>query len=139
MKKLLIPILILLFFLTACGRQKNLADISNCIIDYGNSKIYSHKKLDEGINTIKKEFLQHHDCTLYSIKYTTDEKSLSELNYYNQYYENRYIECMVFESDYKLPPYNSDTHEANEIIKDWQWILIREKDSDWIILTSGYC
>ena len=28
---------------------------------------------------------------------------------------------------------------ANEKITDWQWILVREKNGDWIILTSGYC
>ena len=31
------------------------------------------------------------------------------------------------------------TDEANEKITDWQWILVREKNGDWIILTSGYC
>ncbi|MBQ4119462.1 MAG: hypothetical protein IJD45_03640 [Clostridia bacterium] len=139
MKKLLISIFILLFLLTSCGKPKKLADMSNCIIDYGNSEIYSHEKLDEGINTIKKEFSQSYDYTLYSIKYTNDEKSLSELAYYNPYYENRYIECMVFVSDFKAPPYDTVVYEANEKITDWQWILVREKNGDWIILTSGYC
>ena len=95
MKKLLIPIFILLFLLTACSQKNNLADISNVIVDYGNSEIFSHDKLDEGINTIKKEFLQWHGYTLHSIKYTSDERGLSELAYYNKYYEYRYVECMV--------------------------------------------
>ena len=139
MKKLLIPIFILLFLLTACSQKNNLADISNVIVDYGNSEIFSHDKLDEGINTIKKEFLQWHGYTLHSIKYTSDERGLSELAYYNKYYEYRYVECMVFTSNFKSPPYDDGIYNANDEITDWDWILVREKNGDWIILTSGYC
>ncbi len=139
MKKLLIPIFILLFLLTACSQKNNLADISDVIVDYGNSKIFSHEKLDEGIDTIKKEFLQWHDYTLHSIKYTNDERSLSELAYYNPHYENRYVECMVFTSSFKSPPYDNIIYAPNEEVDDWNWILVREKNGDWVILTSGFC
>ena len=138
MKKILLTFFILLFSLTACSKQKNPPDMSQCIVDYGNSKIFTHEILDQGINTIKKEFSKFYDFTLYSIKYTDDTTSLRELNYYNPYYDNRYVECMVFTSDYKAPPYDSDSFYANETITDWQWILVRENNGDWIILTSGY-
>lgn len=77
--------------------------MSQCIVDYGNSKIFTHEILDQGINTIKKEFSKFYDFTLYSIKYTDDTTSLRELNYYNPYYDNRYVELWYLHLITKRP------------------------------------
>ena len=103
MKKILLTFFILLFSLTACSKQKNPPDMSQCIVDYGNSKIFTHEILDQGINTIKKEFSKFYDFTLYSIKYTDDTTSLRELNYYNPYYDNRYVELWYLHLITKRP------------------------------------
>ena len=137
MKKLAILVFIPIIFLTSCHLNKKPVDMSQCVIDYGNSKIYSQEELNEGINVIKNEFSQLYDHTVYSIKYTTDEESLSELNYYNPSFENRFTECMVFSSDFKCPPYDTEVRSKNEEIYDWKWVLAREKDGEWTVIASG--
>lgn len=108
------------------------------IIDYGHSSLYTKEDMKLAIEVIKKEFKTLRGFKLYSISYIDDEYSNQQLHYCNSVNNNyNFNECIVFESNF----HSSKMSEAFEPDTDyigWRWILARNNNSQWQLITSGY-
>ena len=135
MKKIivLITVICFAFVLGSCS------DVKDVEINYGNSECYSKKDMDLAINEIIKEFKSWDGCKLYSLEYAGDDYCKEELSYCNSLREDKnFTECIIFDSSFRSPINGGGAWQPNEIYDFWSWILAREDDGDWELLTWGF-
>ena len=102
--------------------------------------------MDEAIEIIKKAFTAWEGCELQSISYSSDDECSSEniawLNDLMEAYQlsDEFTQCIMFESDFHTPENGSMAWNPDTDYKDYQWWLARTSDdSDWKLVTWGYC
>jgi len=143
MKKAIAAILLLcLVILCGCSKPANMTNVS---IDYGKSKVYSRQDMDSAISVIKKEFSKFEGCELHSISFTSDGICKDNVGYCNTLREGAgldksivFDESIVFESSFHTPKYGSDGFNPNEEYDGWNWVLARQDNGAWKLLTWGY-
>ena len=74
-----------------------------CVIDYGDSKLYTTEEIDDVVDLVKDEFKTLDGCTLYTLSYAGDEWSEREKDYRNSgQEETKYVSCIVLNSSFWL-------------------------------------
>ncbi len=127
MKRIVILALCVFILVISCG----CSGVKNAVIDYGDSKIYTHEDMDQAISVIKNEISNLKGYNkLENLEYAGDEMSQENIPYCNSLSEDvEYDECIVFNSSLKTSLTGSNNH--------WSWYLARLKNGDWDLLTYG--
>lgn len=127
--------LLLSFFiiiaLTGCSQGNR---TEKTVIDYGESESYSQEDREKAVELIKNEIGNWESVSkLYNIRYAGDDTSNEEKGY------NGYSEVMVFLSDFKSARgANAGGFIENSKYTDWTWILGKNDNGQWELLTWGY-
>lgn len=134
MKQKICVILILgmIFLLTGCMNSSKRAET---VIDYGESALFSQKDRELAVNLILDEIGGWQGVkTLHNVRYGGDEASSAEKGY------DGCNEIMVFYSDFKTVSNSSKAGAFNIDTEytDWNWILGKDANGQWKLLTWGY-
>lgn len=126
--------LLLVWLLCACGG----GDVSEVVIDYGESELYEAEELEAAAKVVLKEFGDFDGCVLRTLEYAGDDVSAGELEYYRGV-GRELAQCAVFTSSFHSPVNGGGAWEADRAYTGWSWLLVREEDGgDWALLTAGY-
>lgn len=119
--------------------KETAGDVSNVVIDYGTSEVYTKEDMDQAIEVIEKEFGSWEGCELKEISYTNDQKCSDNLSYINSLgMDMKYDECIVFTSMFHSPVEGGGAWEADTDYENWDWYLGRTDGGNWELLTWGY-
>ena len=121
--------------------------VSDVKIDYGTSSIYSEDDMNEAIEIIKDKFNtgSWRGFELQSIAYSSDEKcNLDNLGWLRDLAEanhmsDEFTQCIMFESDFHTPENASAECHPDADYENYQWWLVRTDNSEWELLSWGYC
>ena len=134
--QLLLVCLALLLCLCACG-----GNVKNVHIEQMGSELYSEKDIHDAIRVIIREFDQNWTgCTLLSISYAGDEKTLSESEYYlNERGLYDADEMIVLVSAFDVDSSGGDgSLNPNSTYDGWNWLLVRNNGGRWKHVDHGY-
>ncbi len=108
-------------------------------VDYGTSQMHSVEEMELTVAAVKADFAQMEGCKLYSLKYAGDERCRQELEYANKELsqEERYTDCIVFDSVFRSPVAGGGAWEPNKLYR-WSWILAKKGNGAWIVINKGY-
>ena len=108
-------------------------------VDYGTSNMHSVEEMDLAVAAVKADFAQMEGCKLYSLRYAGDERCRQELEYANKEraQEDRYTDCIVFDSVFRSPVAGGGAWEPNELYR-WSWLLAKKGNGAWIVISKGY-
>ena len=134
MKKVICMILSLgmMLMLTGCVRTGKTA---GAVIDYGESERFSQEDRKTAVDLILNEIGGWEGVRkLHSVRYGGDAASLEERGY------GGYDEIMIFYSDFKTVGSSSKAGGFNTDMEytDWNWILGKDTNGQWKLLTWGY-
>lgn len=133
MRKMTSLFLVLSLTLCACAGR-----VSDAVIDYGDSKIYSRQEMDAAISVIKTQFSELDGCVLSSLQYAGDAACEDNRAYCNSFFEDGGTHaCMVFRSVFQSPKNGGGAWEADTQYT-WSWYLARDAADSWQLLTYGY-
>ncbi len=145
MKKLILFILSLVCIYDVTGCQND--SVSDAIINYGTSLVYSEEEMNEAIDVIKDQFNtgDWKGVELQSISYSSDEecdsdnlrwlRDLAEANHISE----DFTQCIKFETDFHTPENASAYWNEDTDYEGFQWWLVRTDDGKWQLLSWGYC
>lgn len=141
MKKIsIIPVLILSFvlMLSACS---NTVNTENMAVNISGSELYSKDDLETAVKVIEKDLA--HDRSISSIlriEYCGDTVSQDNIDYCNTLNQglSKYVDCAVFDVDFKTKSHVDVGFEPNETYKDFGFCLARTDGGNWKIIASGY-
>lgn len=138
MKRTMLIIMLCIFFglvLTGCNNSGG--NVKNVEIKEMDSDIYSKEDINTAINTIIEEFKEDWTgCTLKEIYYSGDAKSLVYQNWADR---NNADEAIVLLSTFDVDSSGGDgSLNSNSTYENWMWILVRNKDEQWIHVDHGY-
>ena len=110
--------------------------------DFGDSKTYSKKELEDAAVQAKCEFATFGDCELHAVRYAGDDCNTKEnLDWLNNLEEDaKYTQVVEILTDFHSPV-QDDAPSAWELdteYADYQWWLAREDGGDWELVTFGY-
>ena len=101
-------------------------------------KVYSEEDIAGAMDIVEKKFKHDFDgCTLTDLWYDEAFSVSSSDGWAKQYTAK---EAIVLLSNFKVGPFGGDgSLNPNDTYTDWQWILVRDKDSrKWKLVTWGY-
>lgn len=136
MKKLsfIMLFLALLTFLSSCS---NRGDISRVNMDYGESELYTQDEISSAMDVVITYFYREFAaCTLTELWY--DEEKTSDAA--EEWADNSQAdEAIILLSNYKVGRHGASIAlNPGETYSEWQWILVKDADGNWSILTCGY-
>ena len=127
-------VLLLAGLCCACGG----GDVSEAVIDCGESEFYGAEELEAAAEIVLTEFAGFDGCVLHTLEYAGDDVSARELEYYRGT-DRELAQCAVFISSFHSPVNGGGAWEADRAYTGWSWLLVREEDGgDWALLTAGY-
>lgn len=134
MKKTICLILLLsmILMLAGCMNSNKTAD---AVIDYGESEQFSLEDRKTALELILNEIGSWEGVKkLHNVRYGGDEASSAEKGY------GGYEDIMVFYSDFKTVSNSSKAgaFNTNTEYTDWNWILGKDANGQWKLLTWGY-
>ena len=129
----IIFVIVLSFFLVSCNPKYG--DTSNVEVIKIESNTFTENDINDGIDAVFKYFKKEYKgCELLNIKYVGD----AENTYDDWAKRNNKEESIAFISDFivhdnsKVQSLNEDTYTG------WNWILVRNKGENWILVDNGY-
>lgn len=131
---ILIAIAASLFFLAQ--RNKG-GDVSNVKRTVTASEVYSEQDINDAMDTVVKYFRNDFDgCTLTDLWYEESTSFPASDEWAKQYDAD---ESIVLLSNFDVDSSGGDgSLNPNDTYTNWQWILVRSKDSKWELKTWGY-
>ena len=134
MKKILVTILcfIMVFLLVGCGSKTS--EIRTYNVE---SEMYSQEEITSAIETIKEEFKSDwKGCTLKEIYYAGDESSKDYQDWADR---NNADEVIVLLSSFYVGRNGGNgSLNTNYTYENWNWILVRTNDGEWVHVDHGY-
>ena len=118
--------------LTGCGRISSTIEIT-C----DTSQLYSTADIHDAMDVVKSYFRREFNgCTMTALGYIGDEKK----EYIDGFAAQHGVdEAIVLVSDFQTGPGGGDgSLNANETYRNYQWILLREKNGSWSHADHGY-
>jgi len=125
--------LVFIAILTACIWVSNIKIVRNIEFD---SKIYTDEEITAAIDATMEYFREEFTgCVMKDIGYAGDET----LDEYQEYVErNNAKEVIVLVSNFEVKESADGSLNSNSIYKNWNWILVREKNGEWEVVDYGY-
>lgn len=135
MKKKICIAIAIVFAIIALACVSVIAYVYNkpVTVDSGTSDIYTTSEIQSAIDIVKEEFNEFEGCKLFSLSYAGDEDSLKEFDY-----NSNYDEAIVINSVFISPMFGGGGWNSHEIYT-WHFILMRENNGEWHLITYGYC
>ena len=103
----------------------------------GTSELYSYEDIVAAADVIMDKFAEWEGCEVYLLQYAGDKRSLSELEYVKENYEEPYDECMLFMSAFRSSDDAAMAWEPNEDYC-WSWTLVRANGGEWVLNNWGW-
>lgn len=112
-------------------------DISNVNRTVTASKVYSEQEINDAMDIVVECFQSDFEgCTLIDLWYE-DSKSVPASDEWAQQYDSD--ESIVLLSNFDVDSSGGDgSLNPNDTYTNWQWILVRNKGSEWELKTWGY-
>ncbi len=113
-------------------------DIRNVNRTIPQSEVYSEQDIANAMDVVEKKFNSDFDgCALTDLWYDEDASASSSDEWSAQYHAD---EAIVLLSNFDVDSSGGDgSLNPNSTYTDWQWILVRNKDSNtWELGTWGY-
>ncbi len=128
-------LMLLTLLLMACHQQGNVDNVSDC--EGMISNIYTDEDIEDAMICVKNYFKINFDgCTLLTISYVGDRYEDQFIEYATKYESD---EAIILTSSFETNEYGGDgSLNPNETYEDWQWILIRDENDEWIHVDHGY-
>jgi len=125
--------LVFIAILTACIWVSNIKIVRNIEFD---SKIYTDEEITAAIDATMEYFREEFTgCVMKDIGYAGDET----LDEYQEYVErNNAKEVIVLVSNFEVKESADGSLNSNSIYKNWNWILVREKNGEREVVDYGY-
>ena len=132
MKRMLVPVLLLLLILSGCG-----GNVSHVNIVDVPSETYSEAEIDAAVDTAIRYFRQHFSgCTMTKIAYAGDEKAAAMEAWAETYGAE---EVIILISDFEVDASGGDgSLNPSSTYTNWQWILARSAGGAWEHKDHGY-
>jgi len=113
-------------------------DISNVNRTIPPSGTYSKQDISDAMEIVEEQFKINFDgCTLTDLWYDEDTSAASSDEWAAQYHKD---EAIILLSNFNVDSSGGDgSLEPNSTYTNWQWILVRDHDSNtWELETWGY-
>ena len=109
-------------------------------IDYGESEVFTRAEMEAAVKAVRLDFAKMFGCKLFSLSYAGDEECAKELERQNKHRdeEEKYTQCIVFDSVFRSPVTGGGAWSANRIYT-WNWTLARTDGGPWTVIGKGYC
>ena len=137
MKKYLILSLVSILALCLCGIAAAQDGESGAYIDLGESDLFTQEDLQAAVDVILAEFSTWEGTEMHVLTYAGDERSLSELEYVQEHYEEGYDEVAVFLSSFRSPKEQYGAWEADEEYT-YSWTAARKDKGEWNLINWGW-
>ncbi|MDR0314618.1 MAG: DUF4829 domain-containing protein [Oscillospiraceae bacterium] len=144
MKRPLIFLFLLLLCISLSACESNAGKTSGAEIDYGSSVKFSEAEVKSAINTVLKKFKNFNGCDLRKIWY--DEAGSD--NHADSYMSTgrgsvngvkRENVIILFSDFYAGSPRGDSGFNTDFMYTDWNWMLIRDSETDkWKVDDYGY-
>lgn len=139
MKKRIIIIVVLILiivFATLYFRNKG-GDVSNVKRMITASEVYSEQDINNAMDIVEKYFQSDFEgCTLTDLWYEESMSAPDSDGWAKQYDADKFI---VLLSNFDVDSSGGDgSFNPNDTYSNWQWILVRNKGSEWELKTWGY-
>ncbi len=134
MKKVLLC-MILMLCLTVFGcRGGNTANAKTHEVE---SELYSQQEIDSAIDAIKQDFRKNWSgCCLTEIYYAGDNASRAHKDWAER---NNADEVIVLMSSFDVDASGGNVSlNPNSTYENWNWILVRTGDGEWVHVDHGY-
>lgn len=106
--------------------------INQVVVEYGHSKKFHQKEIQDAMDCVFKEFRSFEGCNLERLWYDEDIS--------NAEYGIDNINGIVLLSDFYVDASGEDNgFEPNSEQIGWKWLLVRDsKTSEWLLKSYGY-
>lgn len=128
----------LLCILGACQNKGSIQDVA---VSLDESKNFSQKELAEGIDVVKKRFLEFTDCELLTLSYEEDlqREYLDKHIQYGVCKDVDPVNVLILTSSFYAGKQADVSLHKDTTYENWVWILQREDASSaWVELDHGY-
>lgn len=134
MKKISATIVCLIIICSLVGCGGKISEIKTHNVE---SKMYSQEEITSAIETIKKEFKSNwKGCSLIEIYYAGDDIAKDYQDWADR---NNADEVIVLLSSFYVGPNGGDgSLNTNYTYENWNWILVRTSDGEWVHVDHGY-
>ena len=105
-------------------------------LNYGEGDLFTEDDIKSAMECVMEDFKSLQGCKLFSLTYPGDAKSLREKEYQTKY-GPQYDEYIVIHSLF-LPPFSSGGAWQRGFYT-WDWILGRNDNGKWTVISRGYC
>ena len=128
---------LLLLSLVGCSFQQT--DFKDVKIDYASSELHSKEDIDNAANEVFDVFSEFDDAVLYSLEYSGDEISSSNIDYCQELLtDKKIVDCIVFKSHFKTTKHAKAAWVPNEDYY-WDWCVAKDDQGYFTVATYGYC
>ena len=143
MKKKAISIAVLIvvfamgiFFLVCNDRDKG-GDIGNVQRTISTSEFFSEQDINEAMDIVEKKFISDFKGCILTDLWYDESVSVSESDEWSKQYDAD--ESIVLLSTFDVDSSGGDgSFNPNDTYSNWNWILVRNKGSEWELKTWGY-
>ena len=134
MKRMICLFILLALVLTGCGGG---GDTSEVQIITGESEIFAHREIEEAMEAAMDYFRKEFEgCTMTKITYDEEKSSAAAKEWARQYGAD---EGIVLYSSFDVDASGGDgSLNPNSTYSNWQRILTRDTDGEWVLRTWGY-
>ncbi len=139
MKKIISALLALVLSLSLCAcTRSNQTDFTSVRTKNFISEKYSEFELRIALKVVYDRFSTWKGVRLISVEYMGDERSEGELDYCRGINKKNYADCIVFTSAYRTYKNCEPCLEPFTVYDGYNWIIAREKNGTWELVTCGY-
>ena len=130
LKKILAALIaaVLVLSLSGCGMPFT----AKKIID--DSDIYSKRDIEKAMNRVYREFAFFEGCVLLELEYNEEYSKARMVDWAENYDAD---EAIVLLSKFYVAAENGSL-EPGETYSKWNWILVRNENGPWKLMTWGY-
>lgn len=133
MKNLLCLTCLFALLLTGCGG----GNVSRVHTVVGESEIFTQGEIEEAMEAAMDYFRKEFDgCTMTKITYDEAKGRKAAMEWAKQYGAD---EAIVLYSSFDVGASGGDgSLNPNSTYNNWQWVLTRDSDGEWVLRTWGY-
>ena len=129
MKRVLSVVPLLALLLCGCGSAS---------VNVGRSELYSQEELQAAVDVVLADFEQHESSRrLIRLEYD-EELTLREAEYRAEHYGEEAVIVLVTDFYVKRSAVAVGALVPGSTCTDYQWILTRDPDGQWVVRDKGY-
>lgn len=135
MRKIYASLLLTAMILTFMGCMKREVKI----VVPEESALYQEDEIYDAMEFVIAQYTDKHDLTLYSVSYAGDEKSEKEKEYYlDRLKAMDGDQVIVLKTAFRVSRTAKGAWEPGAVYRNFEWILGRNVNGPWHVISSGY-